>query len=223
VAPHAAERTIEADGSVTVAWSFERADEGKEWNVSGNAVRVENGRLFFVGGESGGTGELYGATLEWPFDRKAPATMTLKLMPGLGEKLDPHYVGLRFGPACAAFFRPDEPKGEHYDPQLAAWLGTLDEKERAVRFFDPAYDQTEPASGRVTKAGLERGRSHVVVVSWQPDPGTGTVTVGVTLDGDRVYEMQERLVAAKGRDVVQLRSLTELQIDSVVLRGRLVP
>ncbi|MBL8843410.1 MAG: protein kinase [Planctomycetes bacterium] len=221
VARNASERTVAADGSVRVVYAFDRAVEGEDWNVRGNAVRVENGRLFFVGGASGLTGALYGATLPWPLDRRAPATLTVELLPTLGEPEDPHYVALRVGPACAGFFRPREPKGEQFPPQLAAWVGTLE--ERPERFFDPNYNQSQPASGRVVAVGLERGRRHLLELRWLPDPGDGTVRVEVVLDGDIVHDATASLATARGKkDAVQLCSLTELQIERVELRGKLL-
>ena len=220
MAPNATVCALEPDGTARIEYAFDRSEEGEDWNVLGTALHVDNGRLFFVGGPAGRTGALYGATLEWPFDRRAPASMEVTLMPTLGEKNPPHYVALRFGAACTVFFRPVTPLGEQYDPQLAAWVGTLDANDWKPRFFDPVLD-SEPKTGHVEPFGLDRGRRHKVTLSWLPDVGTGTVKVGVTVDGDRQFECDERLLppSKKSADVVQICSLTELQVEHVVLRG----
>ncbi len=220
VARNASERTLAEDGVVRVVYAFDQVTEGQDWNVSGNALRVENGRLVFVGGGSGRSGPAPSATFPFPLDRRAPASLRVELLPTLGAPDDPHYVGLRLGPACAAFFRPEEPRGESYTPQLAAWVGALEESTQ--RFYDPIYDQSEPAVGKVVDVGLERGRRYVLEVRWLPDPGAGTVRIEVALDGDVVYETQATLPTARAKDAVQLCSLTELQIERVELRGKLV-
>ncbi|MBM4015411.1 MAG: hypothetical protein FJ293_10675 [Planctomycetes bacterium] len=223
VAKRATERSVEADGTVRLAWEFTDAAEAEDWQF-GSAVRIDNGCLFFSGSEEDWSGALYGASRGFPFDRREPASLEARVMATLGEKRPPRWVALRLGSACSGFFRPQAALGQEHPPQLAAWAGTLDEKERQARFFDPELGQLEPAAGsRVVKVGLERGYWHLLRLDWLPDPDRGLVRIVVSLDGERCHEVEERLAPARSRDLVQLLSLTEVQFDRVVLRGKLEP
>ncbi len=223
VTPHAKVREVGTDGAVHVVYPFAQTAEGEDFQLFGNAVRVDNHRLFFAGGESGRSGAEYGATLAFPLDRKAPASLRVELIPTLDEPKDPHYVGLRLGPACCAFYRPREPKGEPYEPQLAIWFGTLDERERALHLFDPSLDQSEPPDGgKFVKVGLERGHKHKVELRWLPDPGAGTARIEVIVDDSPVLDVQGAVAGGKQKDVVQVCSLTALQVNSLEIKARLL-
>jgi tRNA A-37 threonylcarbamoyl transferase component Bud32 len=221
VGRRATERVVEADGRVRLTYEFDDVAEAEDWQF-GSSIRVDNGKLVFSGGEEDWSGALYGASRSMPFDRREPASLEVRVMATLGEKRPPRWVALRLGGGCAGFFRPRPPIGQEHPPQLVAWSGTLDEKERLARFFDPELGQLEPAAGsRVVPVGLERGYWHVLMLEWLPDPDRGLVRLVVRVDGEVRHQVEERLAAPRARDIVQLLSLTEVQFDRVVLRGKL--
>ncbi len=219
VAKNATERVVERDGSVRILYRFDRPDEGAAFGLAGNSVRVENGRLFFVGGDRGMDAREEGPVRRIPLDRRTAASLKVELYSPIEERHPPHFVALRLGAVCVGFFRPDEPQGETFEPELAGWFGGLN--EFAAHFFDPALGESEPKKGKFATRGLERACRHVVEVRWLPDASGQGGTAEVWLDGERVYQLVGAMATPPESDGIELRSATALQVDSVEFRGRL--
>jgi len=220
VARNASERTVVGDRNATFTYRFDRIEEGVDFGLTSNAERVENGRLFFVGGRRGLRAREEGPVLRLPLDRRSPAALRVELFAPQEEPRPPHFVALRLGGACVGFFRPDQPKDVTYEPQLSAWFGTLN--EFGDHFFVPSLLQSEPRlKGRSAPVGLERATRHVVELKWQPESGSSAGTLEVVLDGERVLSISGAMTTPPEGDCIELRSATALQVDSLGFRGRL--
>jgi hypothetical protein len=220
VAPNAGSRTVKPDGTVEFLYPFDKIEEGRDFGLYGNAIRVENGRLFFAGGDGGARAREEGPVLRLPIDRRVAASLAVDLYAPLEEARHPHFVGLRLAGVCAVFYRPDEPKGEAFEPQLVAWFGALNEFPAHV--FDPLIGQVEPRiKGVKLGKGLQRGLKHRVEVRWLPENAANGSPVEVWLDGDRVFQLSGAMTTPPESDGIELRSATAMQIDAVEFHGRL--
>jgi hypothetical protein len=223
IAPHASERVDDPEAGVTIGYDFSDPDQGAEWGAAGNDVRVENGRLHFAGGAAGRRARLYGPFLRLPLDRKATARLELDLTPSLESPGDPQFIAIRLGAICVVFARSEAPVREPSRPQLAIWFGSLDE-QGDNHLYLAELGMTQATQAKSVEVGLERGVRSQVEIRWLPRPDGGSGDVEVWINRDKVLSAPGTMNAPATppeKDVIELRSATALDVETLRFTGRI--
>jgi len=220
IAPHASERVDDPEAGVAIGYDFSDVDQGAEWMLAGNDVRIENGRLHFSGGAAGRRARLYGPFLRVPFDRKAPARLELDLAPSTESPGEPTFIGLRLGGACVVFARSEAAVREESRPQLAIWFGSLDE-QGDNHLYLAELGLTQATQAKSVEVGLERGVRSQVEIRWLPRPDGGSGEVEVWVDHVKVHSAPGVMATPPDKDGIELRSATALDVEQLRFTGRI--
>jgi tRNA A-37 threonylcarbamoyl transferase component Bud32 len=220
IAPHASERVDDPEAGVAIGYDFADLDQGAEWMLAGNDVRIENGRLHFSGGAAGRRARLYGPFLRVPFDRKFPARLELDLTPSTESPGEPSFIGLRLGGVCVVFARSAAAVREESRPQLAIWFGSLDE-QGDNHLYLAELGLTQATQARSVEVGLERGVRSQVEIRWLPRPDGGSGEVEVWVDHALVHKASGPMATSPEKDGIELRSATALDVEQLRFTGRI--
>jgi tRNA A-37 threonylcarbamoyl transferase component Bud32 len=221
IAAHASERVDDPEAGFRAVYDFANPDQGLDFGLAGNDVTVQNGRMRFAGGEAGKRAHFGGPRLPLPFDRKQPWKLVLDVRPSVDAPGDPPFFAIVVGSACVLFYRPDNPKGESFPPQLTGWMGTLTDEEQNDHTFTPNLGMTQPPKGRFVAEGLERGRSSVIEVRWTPSASGGEIEIVLDGRSPPVFKFTGALTTPPDKDAIELRCASALEIETLSFEGRL--